>query len=163
MAAKTSEIVAAVVRDGMSDREKALALNDWITQNAAYDDAAFAAKDVEYATVVRNPQYRNAWTAYGILIDGTAVCAGYAKAYKMLSDAAGLKTVYVTGVAGGGGHAWNKTFMDGKWQVVDPTWNDTTPANQLFGITDEAALTDWNHTLGESWTVGPLIAQYAAE
>lgn len=40
--------------------------------------------------------------AYGILVDGTAVCTGYARAFQLLASAMGLTSVMVTGEADGG-------------------------------------------------------------
>jgi len=69
---------------------------------------------------------------YGALVEGTAVCEGYAKAFKMLCDAADIPCVIVTGTgitsktaAGGENHMWNYVQMeDGKWYAVDVTWDD---------------------------------------
>lgn len=163
MLEKAQQIVGEVIRDGMSDRDKALALNDWIRANAEYDDAAYQA----YMTGAGNPdtpEYTSAWSPSGILLQGTAVCEGYAEAFKLLSDVAGIDTVYVTGMVGWSGHAWNKTFMDGKWQVIDPTWNDSEQPNRLFGITDQVALDEFDHGLLPSgWMIPTRSADYAAK
>ncbi|MDQ1130283.1 transglutaminase domain-containing protein [Microbacterium sp. SORGH_AS_0888] len=160
---KAKDVVGQTIHDGMSDRDKALALNDWITANAEYDDAAYNAYMIG-AGNADTPEYTSAWSPSGILLKGTAVCEGYAEAYKLLSDVAGLDTVYVTGIVGANGHAWNKTFMDGKWQVVDTTWNDSeTGPNQLFGITDEVASEQFEHgMLRSGWMIPTLVGDYAA-
>ena len=51
----------------------------------------------------------DSWTAAGVLVDGTGVCASYAEAYQLLSDLAAIRTVSVTGDADGA-HEWNKTL-----------------------------------------------------
>lgn len=161
--AKAQQVVAEVIRDDMSDHDKALALNDWIAANAEYDDGAYQGLR-SGGDVQSDPRYAGAWNAAGVLVDGRGVCASYAAGYKLLSDVAGLESVYVSGAAYAIGHAWNKTFMDGKWQVVDPTWNDSESApNALFGITDEVAKTEFGHTFGAGgWTIPTMAAQYAA-
>lgn len=161
--AAAQEVVTEVVSDGMDERETALALNDWIVATADYNQGAYQAYRAG-ADVLGDPTYAAAWDSSGILLDETGVCASYAAAYKLLSDAAGIETVYVSGAAYSVGHAWNKTFMEGRWQVVDPTWNDSDSApNALFGITDEAAETEFGHTFGPSgWMIPTLAAQYAA-
>ncbi len=160
--AKAQAVVAEVVRDGMGERDIALALNDWITAHAEYDYVAFDAVQADRSRWYA-PEYAPAWRADGILLGGSGVCAGYALAYKLLSDEAGIDSVYVVGNANATGHAWNKTFMDGKWQVVDPTWNDAPTPNELFGISDEVALTQWSHELSSTrWTIPSMVGQYAA-
>jgi hypothetical protein len=162
MRQKAEEIVAQVTSDGMSERDRALALNNWIIDNAEYDYTSFEAAQTDTSNWYAE-EYRHAWRAYGIFFNGTAVCAGYAAAYKLLSDEAGLDTVYVTGDVDLNGHAWNKTYMDGKWQVVDPTWNDAAAPNQLFGITDEVAYSQFQHVEDPSdWMIPSMVAQYAA-
>jgi len=67
-------------------------------------------------------------TAYGALIEGMSVCAGYGRAYQMLLQAVGIPCLYVTGTAnngyGVGGHAWNLVKLDGEWYYADVTWDD---------------------------------------
>ncbi|MBQ8862166.1 MAG: hypothetical protein IJ021_05450, partial [Clostridia bacterium] len=69
-------------------------------------------------------------TAYGALVAGEAVCAGYAAAYQLLLQKAGIKAWTVAGwsldpsevqVA----HAWNVVWMDASTCVyTDVTWDD---------------------------------------
>ncbi|RKT35656.1 hypothetical protein DEU34_0159 [Microbacterium sp. AG1240] len=158
---KARAVVAEVVREGMSERDIALALNDWMTGNAVYDYAAFE-NVAPNPSLARDPEYAHAWRPDGVLLAGTAVCGGYAETFKVLSDEAGLDTVYVLGMVGTVGHAWNKTYWDGQWWVIDTTWNDTTPANELFAISDAEALDRWEHELSPSrWTIPSMVAQYA--
>ncbi|MFJ3395334.1 transglutaminase domain-containing protein [Leifsonia aquatica] len=103
---------------------------------------------------------RNAWTALGVLQDGTGVCASFEAAYKLLSDAAGLRTVYVTGTAGGP-HAWDKTYLDGGWKVVDPTWNQGSQNDDLFAITDQTATDTFQHRQDQDWMLDSMINSYA--
>lgn len=95
--------------DDMSDFEKATALNDYLIWNASYQYDT--ASDLDY-------------TAYGILVNGTGRCAGYAKAYQDLLGRVGIAADYVIGTAKGGSHAWNHIGIDGAWYAVDVTWND---------------------------------------
>lgn len=64
--------------------------------------------------------------AYGALVNKYAVCQGYAEAFKLICDINNIPCVYISGVTdGGGGHAWNAVQMDdGKWYLIDATWND---------------------------------------
>ena len=66
--------------------------------------------------------------AFGILVNGTAVCTGYAETMLLAADALSIDAVVVTGNVNHGlttgGHAWNRVLVDGAWRVVDVTWDD---------------------------------------
>lgn len=74
----------------------------------------------------------HARSPYGALVEGRAVCEGYAKAFKILCDRAGIPSVIVAGhgvtrMTGpeGENHMWNYVRMeDGQWYAVDVTWDD---------------------------------------
>ncbi len=64
-----------------------------------------------------------AFHAYGALMEGEAVCQGYAYAFKMLCDKAKIPCWIVTGYYKEP-HAWNYVLLDGKYYQVDITWDD---------------------------------------
>lgn len=63
-----------------------------------------------------------------------AVCEGYARLYQALAEQARLDVALITGESsfnnvlgiklppGIKGHAWNAVLIQGRWQLVDPTW-----------------------------------------
>ena len=56
--------------------------------------------------------------------DGGMVCEGYAEAFKILCDKLGIPCALVVGNASGP-HMWNYVQMeDGRWYLVDATWDD---------------------------------------
>lgn len=59
-------------------------------------------------------------------IEGTAICAGYARLYTCLMTELGYENAYVVGYAADGTyHAWNEVRLeDGSWYSVDTTMND---------------------------------------
>ena len=68
-------------------------------------------------------------TAYGALVSGEAVCAGYARAFQLLMNRAGIRCWYVEGhsYAPDGtlvAHAWNLYWLNGKCYYSDATWDD---------------------------------------
>ena len=68
-------------------------------------------------------------SSYDALVNGSAVCEGYAKAFKLLLDRAGIKSYLVTGIArdesgNTEGHMWNVVKLSGGNYYVDPTWDD---------------------------------------
>ena len=52
------------------------------------------------------------------------VCQDYAELFQEMCLRAGIPCELVSGVAGGGPHAWNRVYVDGKWFHVDCTWDD---------------------------------------
>lgn len=74
-------------------------------------------------------------TAHSALVEKVTVCAGYAKAFKILCDEYGIPCILVsgTGVNSTGNseaHMWNYVLVDGAWYAVDCTWDDQV--SQIF-------------------------------
>lgn len=121
-----SQLVAASGAAGASSPAQQIQLlHDAIARTAVYDTAAAEAIALG---VQDTPQVEASQEAYGILVNHTAVCTGYAETMLLAADAIGLDAVIVTGTASGGlttgPHAWNRIRMGGTWQVVDVTWDD---------------------------------------
>lgn len=137
---KVDEIVSSIISDGMSDLEKETAINEYLCQSASYDNAALDNAEQNSFQYVDESFY-DSFTAYGILMDGVGVCAGYSAAFKLLADAAGIESIVVTGYLDGSlPHAWNKVRIDGEWYIVDSTNNDNDLIqNALFNLSDTAA------------------------
>ena len=158
---EVKRVVASVVKPGMSDREKVKALNDYVVDRTVYNYTAY--QRIDDPSSVR--QFRNSWTPSGVLFDKSAVCGGYAEAFKVLADAAGLESVYVTGTVNGNGHAWNKVKVDGKWRIVDTTWNDTGEKSndKWLLITEEEADKLRVNQEDKDWMADALIPSYATK
>ena len=118
---KADEILAQVVTDGMSDYDIAKALHDYLVLNCAYD----------YDNYLQGTIPSESYTAEGALLKGTAVCSGYASAYQLLMQRAGIPCEYVSGYATGN-HAWNVVEIDGQWYHVDATWDDPVPDREGY-------------------------------
>ena len=139
-------IIDEIIEPGMSDYEKELAIHDYIVQNCEYGYTDYSK---EYA-------YR----AYGVLVQNTAVCNGYAEAMALLLSCVGVENEIMTGVADGELHAWNRVKLDGKWYQVDATWNDPLPdrgsfaGHMYFNVTDDIMddMHEWDEDLFEACT-----------
>ena len=94
---------------------KELALHDALLEHVEYD----------YNVSNNNLSHHYGHTAYGALVKGACVCDGYAKAFKLLLQKAGIEAYVVAGLGNGGGHAWNVVNIDADLYEVDATWNDT--------------------------------------
>lgn len=113
-----------------SEYEREKYVNDYIISNCVYDDEA----------AYNNKTQGNVSTAYGVLVDGKAICEGYARAFQLLCNKLGIECVSIAGMTGNVGHEWNCAKIDGNWYQVDVTWNDSQDdfSNYYyFNLTDE--------------------------
>jgi len=62
-------------------------------------------------------------SAYSALVNGSSVCAGYARAFQYIMNKLGISTTYVTGYANEE-HAWNIVTLEYGTYNVDLTWDD---------------------------------------
>ena len=60
----------------------------------------------------------------GGLVEGRAVCDGYAKSLMYCLNIVGISSQMVTGTAKGQSHAWNIVQLDNNYYHVDLTWAD---------------------------------------
>lgn len=83
----------------------------------------------------------NAHNAYGALVEGRAVCDGYAKAMTLLLRITGLESGVVQGKirSTGGPHAWNLVKVDGAYTWLDVTNDDQSAITTyfFFNLTDQ--------------------------
>ena len=124
--------VSECFTDGMTDLEKIVAAHDWIVLNCQYDPyVANEERDYTAADGTTYTENERVYTSYGVFVEGNAVCQGYALAFKVLMDRAGIDCCYANGV----GHAWNMVKLDDSWYHVDATWDDPvyTGAGDLAG------------------------------
>ena len=94
--------IAALCR-GKDDWHTALNLHDWLTHHIYYD---------------LNYEYYGADAVFR----GKGVCESYAKAYKLLCDAANIPCSKLS--SSNMRHMWNAIKLNGEWYHVDVTWDD---------------------------------------
>ena len=95
-----------------SEEEKALRLHDYLVRVCECD--LTVKDDKVYSTRAR--------TAYSALVRRKAVCEGYAMAYRLLLNAAGI--VSDVSIDRRGKHVWNYVRIHDRWYHVDVTWDD---------------------------------------
>lgn len=120
-----------------SEYEREKYVNDYIVSVCEYDEDA-AQEDFDLC---------NASTAYGVLVDGKAICEGYARAFQLLCNKMGIECVSVAGMTDDVGHEWNCAYIDGSWYQVDVTWNDTgddVEKYYYFNLTDSQMYSSHN-------------------
>jgi hypothetical protein len=117
------KIIAEIIKPNMSDYAKAMAVYNYVRKISAYDYAAAeAALSKDYAK--RKGEWIIATSAYGCLIEKSAICEGYAQAVNLLARKAGLKSLLDTGSGGVlTTHAWNKVKIGSRWYAVDSTFS----------------------------------------
>ena len=115
--------------EGTDDYEKELYLHNQLLATCIYDQPATESS-------VRFP---NAYSAYGALVEGKAVCEGYAKAMQLLLNTAKIDATVVRGYSADQqtAHMWNLVNINNNYYYLDPTWNDSEPHHHYsyFNIT----------------------------
>ncbi len=69
------------------------------------------------------------YTAYEALMNGEAVCQGYAVLIYRLMRECGIPCRIVTGIGNGGPHAWNIIKIGSSYYYADATWDSTLVRN----------------------------------
>lgn len=122
------------VPSGLSDLELELYVHDYIYDICEYDEYA---AEIDYG----DDDYADAFdssNAYGVLVNGYAICQGYAEAYSYLLSLVGINSTTISSQD----HIWNAVEMDGDWYYVDVTWDDTTQSMDYFNINEKVLLID---------------------
>lgn len=77
-------------------------------------------------------------TALGALLYGIADCDGYADAFYLTGNLAGLEVYHQLGnMLYGGHHMWNLVYADGSWHFTDPTGGDLNMAERPDAVRPE--------------------------
>ncbi|MFT5680186.1 MAG: hypothetical protein ACI8RZ_001092 [Myxococcota bacterium] len=98
--------------------ERARAVHDFVATTVAYDTDSLL------------PGQRAPQDADTVFTTGEGVCAGYANLMVAIGAAADLDIVYLVGHSrdeeggvAGSMHAWNAVKLEGKWYLIDATWD----------------------------------------
>lgn len=105
---KLNEIIKNLNLDGKSDYEKFKAVTNWIVSNVRYDED-------------NETEYQHDLT--GAVLEGLAVCDGYAGTFYYMANAVGLNALFEDGITNSNRirHAWNLVEIDGTYYYADPT------------------------------------------
>lgn len=117
-------LVRFLVAGGRDGFHKVKILHDWIADNIAYDVEAYFSDAGTDAT------------GQGTLKRRRGVCQGYAKLMEEMCELADIPCRTISGYGRGYGfssgretdasesnHAWNAIHVDGRWHLVDVTWD----------------------------------------
>lgn len=115
VAERLKTVMPSLSLDGMTEAGKTRAIYRWITENVTFDEW----------------DDRMAYSAYGALIHGRAVCQGFANLFYRMALTAGLdvRIISGTGMNGGPGsdasgpHAWNIVRIGDLYYNLDAAWD----------------------------------------
>lgn len=138
---KACEIVASNIAKDMPPYMKVFLIHNYIINNCIYAEDYDTSNDL------------SVYTAYGALVNGKAVCDGYANATQVLLNLCNIENIKISGTSKGEGHAWNLVNLDGEYYHLDLTWDDPIGSTGLdfleynyYNLTDSQIETDhiWN-------------------
>ncbi|GKU26336.1 transglutaminase domain-containing protein [Clostridium folliculivorans] len=141
---QVQQIVASVIKQGMNDYQKELALHNYVVNNTVYD----------YKNLELNSLPNDSFTAYGVFIKKVAVCQGYSEAMYRLLNAAGVNNKIITGTANGVPHAWNLVSINGAYYHLDSTFDDPISQSGNLLSYNYFNVTDAQISRDHSWTKG---------
>ena len=145
----TDSIVKFVQKNFITDAEKVRAIYTWITTNIRYS------KDSMY--------YFRGWGAdpetkmAGILRRRRGVCENYAALFANLVSKCGVPVFVVSGYTkffgyvNWTGHGWCAVFIENKWRLCDPTWDEGFKATTQYFLVDPAQFIETHMPFDPLW------------
>lgn len=109
---KVDEVLTDLDVTNKNDYQKIRATYDYICEHTVYD----------YDNL-EDDEYKLKYTAYAALIDGKAVCQGYALLFYRLALELGVDSRLISGTGNGGAHGWNITELNDVYYNLDTTWD----------------------------------------
>lgn len=118
------DLALQITKDKTNNYDKLLAINNWVADNIYYDYDMLSGK-----TGPRD--------AIGTLKAKRSVCQGYSELTTALVRSLGIPCKMVIGwgnnnetdwseiPSNDSNHAWNAAYVDGRWIILDVTWNST--------------------------------------
>ncbi len=123
--------------------EKVKSVNQSLTEKITY---SFCTEESDRSNA---PHIRN---SYGALVNGKAVCEGFARSFKCAMDRLEIPCVIVQGyISDNGGmepHAWNYVKLDDSWYGVDVTLNNSAQNKESYLLRGNNAMTKEHITDG---------------
>ena len=131
---------------GLSEYDRELFTHDYLINLCEYDKSV----DPENSDA-NDPKI---YTIYGALVDKLAVCEGYARAFQLMLNKAGVDCIGISGRGADELHMWNAVKLGGKWYNVDVTWDDREEIYfkyNFFNLSDKQ--------MGEDHKPSPLFSE----
>ena len=113
VAAKINEILENMAfTDATTSYMKIRTIYSYIVENVVYD----------YDNL-KDDSYTLKYSAYAALMNGKAVCQGYATLLYRMLKTSGIDCRVIRGIGNGGPHVWNIIYLKGKYYNTDSTWD----------------------------------------
>lgn len=134
-----NNIISELDLNNIDDLTKIERIHNYILNHTVYD---------------KNTNSFDINSAYGSLIEGHAVCSGYADAFSIFMNIYKIPNIRVSSE----NHLWNLVYINGKWLHIDLTWDDSENNkydNNYFLITKEKlfSLDTKEHNFDESFFI----------
>ena len=152
---KMASDCALLIKDGMSDLEKAMAITAYIVANMEY---AYESDGV----TPEGDMWAHNMT--GLAVHGWGVCEAYAKSFMYLCLLNDVECIMGSGFGGGEAHAWNYVKLGEEWYGADITWTDNSGDNVVYdklGLSDATLYRD--HVSHSSTNLGVQFIYKAPE
>lgn len=117
---KIRNLAYKITESCVTDMEKTKAIHDWVSSNIDYDVEASNNDNIHEYSAIETFEGKK------------AVCNGYANLTAALNRIVGIKCKIISGTvknsifdksSENNNHAWNQTYIDGKWISQDTTWD----------------------------------------
>lgn len=117
--ADLKQFTSSVIHRYQDTLSRIKAIYVWLTENIMYDENDNRGKNIKIDSALK---YK------------AAICAGYTNLFILLCDEIGVQAKEISGYATGNmygvmtdekfkiNHAWTAVWLNGKWNLIDPTW-----------------------------------------
>lgn len=135
-----NQLADQITKDFSNDFDKVRAIYTWLTLNISYDSETFYSgkSDIDFSYFDKEDLQRklvaiDMFTVNKTLRTNKAVCEGYARTFKKVSDLLKIPCLFIDGyskteandignVPKEGDHAWNAIRVSNTWYLIDTTW-----------------------------------------
>ena len=146
LTSRLSSVYASLGMEGLTNYEKLDKIYGYITSHVTYDHEN-----------LNNENYKLKFTAYAAVVNGKAVCQGYASLlYRMCLDN-GIDARVITGKGRQEDHAWNIARIGDYYYNLDATWDASTKSRENYL---KCNTTFRNHTRVPEYSSGSFNRQY---
>lgn len=126
---KVNEIYNKNYDSSKNVKENIKIFHDYIINNTKYDSSNTTGRsDI------------NSSTAYGVLLEGTGICSGYADAMSLFLEKMNVKNYRISSNT----HVWNLVYVEGAWLHLDLTWDDPITSDGSDMLSNKYFLIDTN-------------------
>ena len=123
---KINDIISNVP-SGLSEYEREKYVYDYVVDNCKYNKDA-----------IKNSGHWQAFTSYGALVEGSAVCEGYSRSIQLLLGYLGMECQLASGETNQTAHMWDVVKVNNNYYHLDATFDNTNQVKlyDYFNVPD---------------------------